>query len=260
VEHNDRVVDNVPVTPRKKKPVDFFVDCPCGKRTIVDAASAGGTTTCACGQIVEIPLLSVLRRQAGLSAYPINPVTVINELVTKGELPAGKSCLRCRRTTKDIFHAVAYCESSVETHPSGDTMQGVADAIALVVDVHGVEVDPGPESEIKGNAVVVPVPVRVCPDCRPRFERKLTLSLLLVAAIVSPIVGWALLFALSAWAALLIPFGGLLWLLRRAIYRQHQSTLRTLFRRVPQYDELLKRYPDAEFARERPLPPLVNAE
>jgi hypothetical protein len=71
-----------------------------------------------------------------------------------------------------------------------------------------------------------------------------------LAAIGAAIAGWALMFAWTVWAILLFPFAGFLWWLGSRVRRSDQATLRGLLYQIPEYEDLLDRFPDADILRE----------
>lgn len=59
--------------------MEFTVSCSCGRVQTVSEGSAGARIACDCGQTVDVPSLTQLRKQAGLSAIetPIEYQTAI---------------------------------------------------------------------------------------------------------------------------------------------------------------------------------------
>jgi len=228
--------------------MDFRIKCECGKHVVVTTGSAGGSVQCACGRIVIVPSLTELRRQAGISPYKVNPAQVIEQMLKEGELPPVQPCARCGNPTDEVLDAVAECESS---WAGGQSVRPdvVDPEVALGIAVGFVEVEElveVEEDEAKGGNLIVPVPIRMCRGCQRRLLQVWLVPVFRTAELGAALAGWALLFAWSAWAGLLLPAAGVLWLMERRARRRRQSAIQGVLRQVPVYGELFDRYTDAE--------------
>jgi hypothetical protein len=89
----------------------YWIDCACGNRVEVTATQAGMKVPCACGKQLDVPKLSVLRRQEGSGAPPVSPELIVNRLYCHGGHPVGGGvCLRCVTPTGDRLACVVECE------------------------------------------------------------------------------------------------------------------------------------------------------
>jgi hypothetical protein len=212
----------------------FHLDCPCGNRSPVTEGQAGLRLTCSCGRTLQVPNLPELRRQAGLAPFPIPTATQVEERVKAGELPAGTVCARCARPTSAVLHAVAECESVCITTEEWSVNE-------IVVSER--------EVSQQGREVVVPVPLRLCPDCQRAFVRPSLGGAARLIAVPLAILGVGLLVLLrdtALWIVGLVPLAlaGLLYLAPFWFEHRRQQTLKRLLRQTPLYDELLAQYPD----------------
>ncbi|PHS03240.1 MAG: hypothetical protein COA78_18705 [Blastopirellula sp.] len=89
----------------------YSLACECGNQIEVSAAQAGSEVTCTCGQVVNVPMLSALRKTAGKAAYESNTMDTINRMVQEGELPWGDTCAVSGYPTTDSCQLFVLCES-----------------------------------------------------------------------------------------------------------------------------------------------------
>jgi hypothetical protein len=227
----------------------YLVECPCGQRIEVEAWSAGGTVPCPCGQAVPVPLLSELRRDAGLDAYQENPARKIERMRAAGELPAGTTCARCDDPTDEVLELVAECETGGKG-PS-DVAMGVTAAFAALFGSLFLAVaaaQSADEGETRGGAVSVLVPVRLCRECRRQLLWR-KFGRVIRYAVIGLIAGGLLAAYLwSAWFFLLLPVAAILGWVSRRLWRREQIYLQASLRQVPVYRELFERYPSAEIS------------
>ncbi|WP_146118819.1 hypothetical protein [Blastopirellula marina] len=90
----------------------YLIHCECGEPLEVTATQAGSTVTCRCGKVVDVPMMSVLRRSAGESAMPLNIVEQINGMVKRGELPTNDLCPISQRRPDLTVYLDVRCEQS----------------------------------------------------------------------------------------------------------------------------------------------------
>jgi hypothetical protein len=76
------------------------------------AKDAGGSMTCACGNLIAVPKLSELRLLAGAHAFITNPAEAILKSQREGNEPAGDTCLLCGATSPVFYQCHAVCEQS----------------------------------------------------------------------------------------------------------------------------------------------------
>ena len=74
----------------------YWVKCSCGNRMEVAGTQAGLEISCPCGRMVRVPPWSVLRREAGESAYEPGPEMVIRHVYGSGDPEiSGRACALC---------------------------------------------------------------------------------------------------------------------------------------------------------------------
>lgn len=108
------------------------------------------------------------------------------------------------------------------------------------------------EGKTYGKNVIVPVLIRLCPNCRQALRPSLVLAVLFQGKYAIAAVGIVLLFFWSAWGVFWSAWGAtllaaalFLWLLEKIGQARRQRTILDLLRRVPVYSSLLDKYPDA---------------
>lgn len=142
--------------------MDFFIDCPCGRKIRVTAADAGGSAACTCGRQSPVPALSQLRERAGEVKYKVRIADKIWQLVSEGALPKGKLCADCGAGAEDMVHCLVECERSW----SPDQSAGFLTTLACVL----ISPVVAGNAEVLGRNTVVPAPLPVCSQCKRQLQ------------------------------------------------------------------------------------------
>jgi hypothetical protein len=203
---------------------------------------AGVRLTCECGRSVVVPSRGELREQAGLPAYEVSPVQLIERMLVMGDLPPPGGCVRCGDPDADVLDAVAECER-VTHGDEPDDPSGKYLLLGLLFGVFGVFMAKAGEGVTE--VLNVSVPVRACRRCRPLAIPVALPALLRVLAGVllaglGAIITWPLLGAL-----LLVGAAGVVWSARK-VGGWRQTGIKQLLARVPVYRRLLEKYPFAD--------------
>jgi hypothetical protein len=126
----------------------------------VSATDAGCRIACACGRELVVPSLSALKASAGQSARSAE--VRIEQLLRRGLLPEGTTCLLCRSTTKDVAHCWTVCERAIVQQPTGWYLS----ALNVVSMLFGVLTFRKVLHETsKGRDLRLRLPLRVCGNC-----------------------------------------------------------------------------------------------
>jgi hypothetical protein len=153
------------------KPVDFNIDCPCGKQNTVSGGSAGATIVWACGQAITVPSLSKLREQAGLPPYDPGPLLLIQHLLATNQLPGTKLCAACGHETDHVVEVRAQCETSYRTESNDRSIGEVL--FWLLVFTPGLLFKSRRRTVNEfGRDTVLSLPLPVCDGCRPSLGRR----------------------------------------------------------------------------------------
>jgi len=91
-------------------PMNYTVACHCGNEIGVSASQAGSSVSCDCGQAVDVPRLSLLRRSAGEEGVPLGIIERIELLIDKDRLELGESCVVSGVRTTSVLHFHVQCE------------------------------------------------------------------------------------------------------------------------------------------------------
>jgi hypothetical protein len=134
-----------------------------------------------------------------------------------------------------VLHAIADCESRCITIKEWS--------------INGVVVSEQEERQ-HGKDVVVPVPMRFCPDCQRVFFHHPFAGWLPLATVLSAILGVGLLLffgltLIGLVGILLLALAGLFYVVPAWIMRKEQQALKRWLRKTPLYAQLLAEYPDA---------------
>jgi hypothetical protein len=156
---------------RGKKPVDFNIDCPCGKQNTVSGGSAGATIVCACGQAITVPSLSKLREQAGLPPYDPGPLLLIQHLLATNQLPGTKLCAACGHETDRVVEVRAQCEKSYRTESNDRSFGVFAFWFLFFWPVLLFKSRRRTVNEF-GRDLVLSLPLPVCDFCRKSLKRR----------------------------------------------------------------------------------------
>jgi len=139
----------------------YAVQCKCGAVRPVSATDAGGRVACACGREVVVPSLSALKASAGQSA--MSAEVRIEQLLARGLLPEGTTCLVCRRATNDVAHCWTVCERERQVQAAGWK-------VGYLGLVFGVLSFWKERDRTEGRDVRFRLPLRVCRDCTDQLR------------------------------------------------------------------------------------------
>jgi hypothetical protein len=150
----------------------YRVQCACGRELAATASMAGTVWRCACGQEIEIPVLSELRRLAGKAEYVTNIVEELRLRLSRGENPAGKQCLCCGVFTDELQSCEVVCEQpwNVTAKEGKSTMlslllMGMGALFGYLLFFRQHEA-PETEPVAHGRETVIRLPMPVCADCQ----------------------------------------------------------------------------------------------
>ena len=218
--------------------MSFSVLCECGRAIPVTEVQAGADVDCRCGRRNAVPLLSALRREAGLDAYKKSTAERIADMVAAGELPRGSQCARCGAFTPETFECIAECER--RWRKSSSTWQPVW---IPFVGIFWTRTERRVEE--LGRETNVRMKLRLCADCRPHNH------LIRVAWVLRWSkwgVATAAIFASGFRFGLLAAALGL-WFLEFALRWLDQRGLNKAFRREAIYQELFAEFPHCIIVR-----------
>jgi hypothetical protein len=152
----------------------YPVACECTIVHEVPGTDAGKMFDCSCGQKVEIPRLSLLRKSAGEETLSID--LELEHRLRDNSLPDERDCLSCDLPTDEKVMIEIHCESPFLKSPSSDS-DGAVGLIgvlggAMFHGFAGLLMSMFPKSapdqdrprEI-GKFVAYQLPLRVCPSC-----------------------------------------------------------------------------------------------
>jgi hypothetical protein len=150
--------------------MDFTFDCQCGRTLRITAVDAGQSKVCRCGVSNTIPSLSELRRRAGQASYDINITDKIIARYAQGSLPSEATCAQCGRETTGILNCSVECERPY-SHGRGfwsTVLLGLLSPWWML----GVINRDYKHNEVHGREVIVPTPLRMCPECAAHVHRQ----------------------------------------------------------------------------------------
>lgn len=218
--------------------MNFSFDCECGRPIQISEVQAGAHVDCICGRRAAVPLLSELRRNAGLEAYQKSIAKRVEEQLAAGELPGGPACAKCGMLTPRTFAAEARCEQSWQkTYGRLQVFPIPFVGIFWTWSVRRVE--------DLGRETTVPLVLRLCDDCRPgkglaeaSWALRWLKWVLVIVAVVEP--GFRLPLFSAAFFA---------WIGQLTLRWLDQRRLKAAFRRQAIYRELFAEFPDCTIAR-----------
>lgn len=153
--------------------MQYSVRCTCGTSHPVNASQAGSEIVCTCGQTVVVPPLSVLRTQAGQTAYERPVADVIRHQVKANALPVLGFCACCGFKTDAVAPIDVVCEVPYIKRPPGGWIATFG--VAFLFTLLGYLVlmrrrDDAPGKEI-GRETVVRTPLCIGPECHAPLRR-----------------------------------------------------------------------------------------
>jgi hypothetical protein len=157
-------------------PVEYELDCECGKKVAVRETAAGAKELCSCGRTLVVPSLHELRRRAGLPAPGVSPEMVVEALLLAGRLPEEDRCVLCGVPTDGIITCTTECERAYVqsghrpwwVYPLAFLTFGWVGTAAAAADT--LRASAG-EAREWGKDRIFPLPLRVCAACRPRVTK-----------------------------------------------------------------------------------------
>ncbi len=245
-------------------PMSFFeYQCNrCGRIHPISPSQAGAVLGCLCGNQMDLPSLSDLRKHAGMTAYEKPTAEMIVEMVADGRLPDSPVCVNCSGRC-DGQALVAICERTrTKTCGTGGGgsdgfVAGLILGVPFFLPLGGSGASGDVHQEQLGRDVFVPVPIRVCDRCWDEIIglranlllRTGTRALGIVAAVLfllwfaEPFLrfGVPLTWAISCFGVAVV-----LWITRSWYRSRSAVAVKSLLRTTPIYCHLLEEYPEAE--------------
>jgi hypothetical protein len=222
--------------------MEFSVQCECGCSLPVKRSQAGAELTCKCGRVNIIPSLAQLRRAVGLVGVEETPEEKIGRDLSSGLLP-GEFCIKCCGKDADTLRLKADCEQS---YAKGNTRLDPAGFIlSMVLPFTMVFAWTTGSGTTHGHDNIVSVPLKLCSRCRSPFVSANILTLI-------NCLRWGGLIGCVAWMVVKqnlvagIITALLVQLTATVLLFLNQRALRAVVKSVPQYGDLLKKFPNAE--------------
>jgi hypothetical protein len=151
--------------------MEYQLKCVCGQTLPVSAGAAGTRLLCSCGRTVEVPSLRELRRQSG-EAPTANPVMAIEHLLATQQLPLESTCNSCGREGAEIVKFVAECERRWLRRPGRWDWVVVAIFSLPIALLTHLWIRRTGEVREYGRDVILDLPLRLCPACRPEMRTR----------------------------------------------------------------------------------------
>jgi hypothetical protein len=175
--------------------VNFTLRCSCGDTLQIAGTDAACTRRCHCGAEFQIPRLGELRRLEASGETTIAPrrvgeadsvpaptpsdyLTVAQKLrilTLEKCLPYETHCMSCEVSTQNVLNCFIECELPYAPQTSLLWDHLVTGLMVLLSPRRGLfrlvgSSEDAPVAE--GNEVVVPAPLRICPDCATTLHRQ----------------------------------------------------------------------------------------
>jgi len=229
--------------------MEFDLPCECRKVHRVSIGLAGTSISCDCGRQIPVPSSLKLREMAGLAPVEPEPELVLRQLVETGELPPPR-CVVCSAEAATQIPLLVECERQFARARDNDAaiyglLLGAAGPL-LVAMASSVVGTRGRNVETFGRDVFVPAPLSACNACAAQIRPRRVGRVLKVLALICGIAGIVLLILWRIQPALGL-FGGSIALRLAARSRRsgEQTRLRQLICRMPEYNDLFRKYPRA---------------
>jgi hypothetical protein len=156
-------------------PLEFRVDCECGRFVMVKEGSAGAKLGCSCGRTILVPSLKELRLRAGLPAYSLSPELVIEHLLLAGELPSRRACAVCGADTDDRARVVTECERVWISRSGGFTWAHLLVFLFFPILLWLLLLQK-PEQRKYGKDKIYALPLAVCRGCLKKLRSRRTIK------------------------------------------------------------------------------------
>jgi hypothetical protein len=98
--------------------MDYQIACACGRNVDITEGAAGANLPCLCGRTITVPTLEELRIAAGQPPHQPSPELVIEHLLAEGRLPGSQVCTACDANTDETVLVMVECERSWTSHAS----------------------------------------------------------------------------------------------------------------------------------------------
>lgn len=151
--------------------MQYELACECGEKMLVRETAAGAKEVCRCGRTLIVPSLHELRSMAGLPGPQLQPEKVIETLLLAGKLPEDRYCVRCRDATDGVICCMTECERAtvlVGQPRWWMILLGILSFSWVYLILAGVTTR---EDQEWGQDRIFPLPLRVCPNCRPHLVK-----------------------------------------------------------------------------------------
>lgn len=149
----------------------YSLGCPCGRVFEVQAGQAGSKLHCPCGAEVQVPSVSKLRELAGKAAYEVGTIDVIQGMLKRGELPAGKVCAVSGKATADVIELRVEAERLVAGAEDGKLAIVSLFMPILVLFRPSLLLNSASRPEFVGRETAVRTPLIVDSAHQARFRR-----------------------------------------------------------------------------------------
>ena len=144
--------------------MDYQVACACHKIHRVTTGDAGTSLTCSCGRMVEVPSLTVLRREAGEIGG--SPELILESMLRDGDLPQHSYCVECHAVTDHIRFFSAICETpDLKKTIRGCSYIAYYLVFGLLASVIIRTIQTQTPEEEHGRRVKFRLPLRICHIC-----------------------------------------------------------------------------------------------
>jgi hypothetical protein len=144
----------------------YSVTCECSKVHQVTTGDAGVTLNCSCGRPVEVPSLSVLRRDAG--EFTASPELIIESMLRNNELPENSLCVQCHTVTENVRYYDVVCErAELKRAANGCIYFGYLLLFGWVGAVLAMIKDDAAQG-VHGRNINFRLPLRICSVCNSK--------------------------------------------------------------------------------------------
>ena len=232
--------------------MSFSVRCQCGKTIPVSETDAGALLECTCGEVVQVPALSELRRQAGLPAYTASAADQIAYMLAHRELPQPQ-CAGCGMLTEETVDASVDCEKTWTKDPSVLTHVFVALVSPWIWAIWSGQQMYRQEGREFGRGLTVYLPLRLCSACREAIRPSIWLRVSRPCKWAFLVLGVGIVLFYDIRGLYLVAGAAVPWAMERSMKNARQAVIHRFFMRVPIYQQLLEEYPKAEIVIHSPV-------
>ncbi len=143
--------------------MDLSVTCECGVKTQVTPTMCGSSVACDCGKAIQIPRLSELRRNSGLTPVIVDVADKLQAMLVDGLLPTEVDCVSCGSPTNLYLACEIECErmfAKKSSYASYFLQFWLAPIWILAATKREYD-----NPEVHGRELVVKTPMRICETC-----------------------------------------------------------------------------------------------